>query len=329
MRILTLLHPQYDISFSGAREVQPSSNDLLSIRVDLHLDTPADSCRLTLRPGKWIGDIKKKEPITVSLGYDEDLQEVFTGWLDTVEHGIRQTRTNFLGGSIKLLNFRVDEIYTDQTAGGIVRDLASKADLSVDNIQDGLDLPSYYVDKTHNAYDHIKELAERCAFDVYTTPSGRLAFKKYEPESTHPLEYGKNIISIDAVFRESAYQSVKAFGESPSSRKGDDTTSWLTKDEVSGEVGSGNQLEIVDPAIRDTDTAQKVAQARLKVLSLSKFFKIVVVGSPKIRLGDAVEVKNMPDIYLNGKLKVVRVEHILNKTEGFTTHIECAGEIVG
>jgi phage protein D len=323
-----LLHPQYDISFSGAREVQPSSNDLLSLRVDLHLDTPADSCRLTLRPGKWIGDIKKRDPITVSLGYEEDLLAVFTGWLDTVEHGIRQTRTNFLGGSIKLLNFRVNEIYTDQTAGGIVKDLAAKAGLGVGEIQDGLDLPSYYVDNTHNAYDHIRELAERCAFDVYTTPYGGLTFKKYEPAETHPLEYGKNIISIDAVFRESAYQSVKAYGESPSSRKGDDTTNWLTKDDISGEVGSGNQLEIVDPAVRDTDTAEKVAQARLKVLSLSKFFKIVVVGSHKIKLGDAVEVKNMPDIYLNGKLKVMRVEHILNKSEGFTTHIECAGEVV-
>ncbi len=320
-----MLHPNYSINM-GSREITPASNDLLSLTIDMHLDTPADSCRATLRPAKWTTDLKREDPVTVSLGYENDLQAVFAGSLDSLERGVSQIRTHSLGGCLKLLDLRVNEIYTDQTAGDIVNDLAGKAGLDVDEVQDGLDLPSYYVDNSHNAYDHVRGLAERCAFDVYVTPDGKLVFKEYEPAETHPLEYGKDIISIEAVFREPTYQSVKAYGESPSSMKGDDTSHWLTKDDVSGEAGSGNQLEIVDPAIRDTDTAEKVAQARLKVLSLSKFFKLVVVGSPKVRLGDAVEVKNMPDDTLNGKLKVMRVEHILNKTEGFTTHIECGGE---
>lgn len=319
-----LLHPNYSIKM-GSRKITSASNDLLSLTIDLHLDTPADSCRTTLRPAKWTDDLKREDPVTVSLGYEDDLHDVFAGSLDSMERGISKIRTHSLGGSLKLLNLRVNEIYTDQTAGDIVQDLADKAGLDVDEVQDGLDLPSYYVDNSFNAYDHIKALAERCAFDVYVTPDGKLDFKAYEPTETHPLEYGKNIISIDAVFRKPAYQSVKAYGESPSSMKGDDTSQWLTKDEVSGESGSGNQLEIVDPAIRDTDTAKKVAEARLKVLSVSKFFKLVVVGAPKIRLGDAVEVKNMPEDTLNGEFKVTRVEHTLNKGQGFTTQVECGG----
>lgn len=319
-----MLHPGYSIKM-GSRTIEPSSNDLLSLTVDLHLATPADSCRMLLRPGKWTSNLERENPVTISLGYEDDLQPVFAGSLDSIERGLSSIRTFALGGCLKLLDLRVNEIYTDQTAGDVVKDLAGKAGLDVGDVQDGLDLPSYYVDNSYNAYDHVRELAERCAFDVYVTPDGKLVFKEYKPAETHPLEYAKNIISIEAAFEKPTYTSVKAYGESPASRKGDDTSHWLTKDDVSGEVGSGNQLEIVDPAIRDTDTAEKVAKARLKVLSLSKFFKLVVVGSPKIRLGDAVEVKKMPDDALNGELKVMRVEHVLNKSEGFTTRIECVG----
>lgn len=320
-----MLHPSYSINM-GSREIEPSSNDLVSLTIDLQLDTPADSCRALLRPAKWNTDLKREDAVTVSLGYEDDLKPVFAGSLDSVERSISQVRTFSLGGSLKLLDLRVNEIYTDQKVGDIVKDLASKAGLDVDEVQDGLDLPSYYVDNSHNAYDHIRELAERCAFDVYMTPDGKLVFKEYKPGDPYILEYGKNIISLEAFFQEPTYESVKAYGESPSSMKGSDTSHWLTKDDISGEAGSGNQLEIVDSAIRDTDTAEKVAQARLKVLALSKFFELKVVGSPEVRLGDAVEVKGMSDDELNGKFKVMRVEHMLNKKEGFTSSIECGGE---
>lgn len=309
----------------GSGKVEPSSNDLMRLSLNLHLDTPADSCKIVLRSADWTSDLAAGDPVSVSLGYEDDLEAVFAGNLHSIERGLSEVRTFTLSPALKLLDLRVDEIYTDQTAGDIVNDLVDKAGLDADDVQDGLDLPSYYVDRSKNAYDHIRELAERCAFDVYITPEGKLDFREYDPPETHTLEYGKDIISIAASFKEPLYQSVKAYGESPSSSKGSDTGHWLTKDDISGEAGSGNQLEIVDPAIRDKDTADKVAKARLKMLSFSKFLKIIAPGSPEIKLGDAVEVKSMPDDSLNGEFKVMRVEHILNKIEGFTTHIECGG----
>ncbi len=319
-----MLHPNYTINV-GPRKVEPSSNDLIRLTVDLHLDTPADSCRALLRLAPWTSDLQRKDPVTVALGYEDDSEPVFAGSLDSIERTLNKMRTFSLGGALKLLDLRVNEIYTDQNAGDIANDLAEKAGLDVEEVQDGIDLPKYYVDTSRNAYDHIRELAERCAYDVFITAENKLCFKEYDPGDTHPFEYAKNIISIEAMFRESVYGSVKAFGESPSSKKGSDTSHWLTKDDVTGEAGSGTQLEIVDSSIRDTDTAEKVAEAKLKALSFSKFFKLTVVGSPKVKLGDAVEVKSMPDDSLNGEFKVMRVEHVLSKNDGFTTRIECGG----
>ena len=319
-----LLHPNYSINI-GSKKIEPSSNDLIRLTIDLHLDTPADSCRASLRPGKWTADLKRDDSVTVALGYESDSEPVFAGSLDSIERTLSNVRTFSLSGALKLLDLRVNEIYADQNAGDIVKDLAKKAGLDVDEIQVGIDLPKYYVGTSRNAYDHIRELAERCAYDVFVTPDNKLAFKEYKPKVTHLFEYAKHIISIEAVFREPTYGSVKAYGESPSSKKGSDTSHWLTKDDVTNEVGSGNQLEIIDSSIRDTDTAEKVAKAKLKALSFSKFFKLTVVGSPKVKLGDAVKVKSMPAESLNGEFKVMRVEHILSKDEGFITHIECAG----
>ncbi len=322
---MPFLHPNYEVKIQGETKAEPSSNVLLQLIVDLHLDTPADSARLLLRPADWTGDLERDDPVTISLGYEDDLKPVFSGSVVSSERNLSSVRLYLLGGALKLLDLRVNEIYSDQDAGDIVSDLASKAGLQVDDVESGISFPNYFVDNSRNAYDHIKELAERCAFDVYLTPENALVFKKYDPENTHTLEYGKNIISIEGSFEESPYDSVKAYGESPSSTKGSDTANWLTTDDVTGEAGSGNQLEIFDPAIRDTDTAEKVAQAKLKALSYAKFFNLKVVGSPEIRLGDGVEIKSMPDDLLNGKFKVTRVEHILSKNAGFTTKVECEG----
>lgn len=320
-----MLRPSYSIDIESETIEPSSADDLISVKISLDLAVPANSCEAVFRPAKWTSKLKRDSPVTVQLGYEDNLKTVFSGTVDSYERNLHEVRTFSLSQVLRLLDSRVNSIYTSQTAGGIVNDLASKASVDVEDAEDGLDFPVYYVDDSKNSYDHIQELADRCGFDVYMNEEGKLVFHDYNPQDKHPFEYGKDIVSIEADFREPVIESVKAYGESPSSKKGSDTSHWLTKDEVSGEEGSGSQLELVDSAIRDKDTAEKVAKATLKKLSFAKFFSVIVVGSPQVRLGDAVIVKSMPEDVLNGEFKVMSIEHRLSKSEGFTTRIDCGG----
>jgi hypothetical protein len=48
---------------------------------------------------------------------------------------------------------------------------------------------------------------------------------------------------------------------------------------------------------------------------------IKVVGEPKAKLGDSIEIAKMPISSLNGTFKITGVEHYLSRNKGFYTTI--------
>lgn len=323
-----LLIPSYSIKVSG-REVKTSTLDLESLSVDLNLDTPTDCCRLTVEALDWTPDIESGDPIQVDLGYEDALTTVFAGHVESIERSFTEVKIFALSPMIRLLNKRVNQPFLKMSIEQIVKNLAQDSGLDAETDSSGIDLDAYYVDRSRNAYEVIKELAEVCGFDVYMTPESKLVFKKYNPKEKHTFEYKKDIISIEAESAEPAIGSVTVYGESPSSQKGSDSVSWISKDDVSGsaqgENGGGGTLEMVDSSLRDQDSANKAAQARLKMLSDSRFFAFTVVGSPLVKLGDAVVLKGFKEDVFNGEFKVTHIEHHFSTEEGFTTLIECEG----
>jgi len=179
----------------------------------------------------------------------------------------------------------------------------------------------YVVDDSKNAYEHIRDLAEKCGFDVYMTTENKLVFKKYERRELHVLEYGKDIVQADLTEEKPRVSGVVVQGESPSSFEGADTSHWLTKRQVKGVAGSGAHLLIQDPTVRDKDTAEKVATAWLDALTRTLYGIVKAVGKAEVKLGDTIELKEMRNSKMNGVFQVRSVEHFLSKNEGFTTII--------
>jgi len=316
------MRPSYQVDIGSEKFGPENGSDIISIKVIRNIGLPTDSCEVFLVGGKDY-PFERDNQARIRLGYDEELEQLFSGFVDNIEHGIATVRVTALGLAINLLRLRLDRVYLNQTAGKITADLAQEADINVGKASDGISLPVYVVDYANNAFEHILRLAERCSFDVYVTDDEELIFQKPSGGKKHTLEYGKEIIKVEEADFSPLFISARVYGESPASVKGSDTSHWLTKQEVKGEAGSGAVLSLHDPVVRDTQTAETVAQARLDRLEYTFAAVVETVGKPEIKLGDTVTLENMPSSAFQGDLEVRGVEHYLSKSKGFTTRIQC------
>lgn len=320
--MISMMRPNYVVSIGSETFSPEAGDDVIGVRVIRSMGVPVDSCEVLLVGGKDYA-FKKDDQVKVQLGYDQNLMPVFSGFVDNIEHEISKVRLTGLSLAVGLLRLRLDRVYLNQTAGKIVRNLAQEVNLKVKEASDGINLPSYVVDDTANAYEHILKLAERCNFDVYITEDEQLVFKEWNGGKNYSLEYGKDIIRVEGLDLSSLYLSTSIYGESPASLRGSETFHWLTKQEVKGEAGSGPVLTIHDPAIRDRQTAESVAKARLDKLQYTFALVVETTGKPEIKLGDAVEIKGVPNSDVNGEFQVRSIEHYLSKIKGFTSRINC------
>jgi len=316
------MRPNYLVNIGSETFSPEKPRDVISIGVIRSIGLPTDCCEVFL-VGEKAYSFKKDDNIKVQLGYDEKLLPVFGGLVDNIEHGLSTVRLTALGPTVGLLRLRLNRVFLNQSAGKIVRNLAQEANLIVKEASDGINLPTYVVDDVANAYEHILRLAERCNFDVYTTDDEKLVFKEWNGGKKHSLEYGKEIIQVEGLDLSPLYVGAKIYGESPASFKGSDTFHWLTKQEVKGEAGSGSALFLRDAAIKDKDTAETVAKAKLKELKYTFAVVVETVGKPEIKLGDTVTFVGMPNSSIKGELEVKGIEHYLSKVKGFTTRINC------
>jgi prophage tail gpP-like protein len=316
-----MLKPAYKIQIGPETFEPAATSEVISVRVSLDMDTPADSFEIEFGVSNRSSRIHEGDDASIQLGYEGHLVDVFKGAVDSVEPGISGIRVTGLNFMSKLLELRVNQVYENQTAGGIVSDLANKAGIRTEEILDGISFPMYVVDDGKNAYEHIRDLAEKCGFDVYMSSENKLVFKKYERREPHVLEYGKDIVQADLNEEKPLVAGVVVQGESPSSFKGADTSHWLTKRQVEGVSGSGAHLLIQDPTVKDKDTAEKVATAWLDALTRTLSGIVKAIGKAEVKLGDTVELKGMRNSKMNGEFQVRSVEQFLSKTEGFTTLI--------
>lgn len=316
------MRPNYLVNIGSEKFSLENGSNVINIKVIRSIGLPTDSCEVFL-VGRKDYSFKRDDQVKVQLGYDEELVPVFSGFVDNIEHGISKVRLTALGPTVSLLRLRLDRVFLNQTAGEIVGNLAQEVNLKVKEASDGIRLPMYVVDYAANAFEHILRLAERCNFDAYITDDEQLVFKEWNGGEKHSLEYGKEIIRVEELDFSPLYVGAKIYGESPASVKGFDTSHWLTKQEVRGEAGSGVVLSIHDPAIKDKETAENVAKAKLNKLEYTFAAVVETVGKPEIKLGDTIDLEGMPSSTIEGELEVRGIEHYLSKIKGFTTRINC------
>ncbi len=191
-------------------------------------------------------------------------------------------------------------------------------------MEDGVHFLAYVADNGRNAYQHIRALALKSGFDVYTTPDGKLVFRPFTGSiTTHVLEYGQHLVRLAVSAAPQAAGEVQLFGESPADAEGDEAFAWLTKSFTPGAAGSGAPLLLVqDPSLRTQTAAGAAARAEAKRQQQRALTgHLRALGRPQVKLGDAIRLSGAPDDRMNADFQVRRVRHTLTKKGGFTTEI--------
>ncbi len=312
--------------------------------VERDMAVAADALELDLmdRSGIRLGDA-----VTVALGHDDELKTAFTGEVAEIRPALRGVRVRALGKMDALLNLRVAAVYEGRSAGSIVRDLIGQAGLSAGTVDDGPTLPRYALDRRLSAYRHLRLLAERLGYELYTDRDGKVMFHGLGDaaglDAAGPLgaaagavapalggasegyAFGKHLIAASARHRTSGPTKIEVGGESPMSSQGDTTSYWLTRsdDDNHGESGDGDRVELIlDPAARTKDLADRYAAGYLNARKrLARQVRATVLGRPGLDLGDWVTLSGVPDALVNGSGYVQALRHRFGGEAGFLTDV--------
>jgi phage protein D len=247
------------------------------------------------------------------------------GTVAIIEPGLTATRVIGYSAAALLLRSRVEQTYESKAAGAIVRDLAQQAGVDVATAQEGISFPAYVVDGARSVYHHMRDLAELCGFDLYIDAEGSLVFEKFTGgKAVHVMEFAKHILGLEGLRTPPVAGLVEAWGESPTGSQGDDAWAWLTADfrGSRGTAGSGARLLLERPVLRTSAASATAAQAALTDIKRRTLRGLLrTVGRPQVKLGDAIQLRAMPDDSLNKSFQVRSVVHRIAKASGFTTTI--------
>jgi phage protein D len=325
-----MLQPAYKLTI-GRKIIdttdEPQASTVVDLTVRLDIDTPADSFALVLGN---VGGLKpdREDEAKIELGYADNggLTQVMVGTVVTIEPNLTTTRVVGYSGAAALLRTFVEQTYETKTAGAIVRDLAEKAGLDVATADDGITFPAYVIDGRRSVYNHIQDLATLGGLDLYVNADGELVFEKFVGgKAVHVFEHAKHIVALDVMRTPPLAGRVEAWGESPTGSQGDEAWPWLTKDFSSskGTAGTGNPVFLLErPALRTTNAARTAAEAALTTIQRRTLRgRLLTIGRPEVKLGDAIQLRGMPDDSLNQNFQVRSVTHRITKLGGFTTTV--------
>lgn len=307
--------------------VEPQASTVVDLMVRLDMDTPAD--QFTLLMGQ-VGRFKPEQEstVTIALGYDEDdeLTQVMTGAIKTLTPDLTTRRVIGHSAAAALLHTFVNKTFENKSAGAMVRELAEEAEVETATVQEGIVFPAYVIDGRRSVYHHLRELAELCGFDLYIDSEGKLMFEKFQGGKTvHVFEYTKHIVGLETLQTPPRAGRVESFGESRAGNAGDEAWAWLTKDfsSAKGTTGSGDPLFLLErSALRTREGARTAAQAAMTAIQRQTLRgKMLTIGRPQVKLGDALTLRGMPDDSLNKNFQVRSVTHRITKAGGFMTEV--------
>ncbi|MEO1261100.1 MAG: hypothetical protein AAFZ15_20025 [Bacteroidota bacterium] len=294
---------------------------LLALHCSTALNIPVNECRITMTYPKGV-KAKPGETVEVKLGYENNLELVFTGEIAAADWQTDRVTIYAESAFRRLVIGRLNSFFEKSKAGDIVSAACGELDVPKGKVDNGLDFPAYALGDRQSAYSHLSSLAKRSGFDLFADEKDKLVFSKNYATKSHDFQFGVNILSITSDAPDVGVEGVEVYGESPSSLgEGPTASSWLTKKEVKGTAGSTNGMvhRICDPAARSLESSTQIAQAFLENLAAKKQGVLKTLGAPKVKLGHTAKVSKMPADDLNGSYKITGLEHRIAWGKGWVT----------
>lgn len=316
--------------------------------IERDMDIPADSMELLLMERS---NINLNDDVSISLGYDGEQETVFSGNVIALQPAIVGVKVRALGNMNALLNLRTSATYENQTAGNIANDLISQAGLTAGNVDAGPSLARFNVDKRLSAFKHLKNLANRLGYELYTDRDGNILFHALGPASGLDAVggaagsvaaglgaaggtgyvFGQHLIGAGANQQSAAWSKIEVGGESPMSGQGDTTAHWLTINDADyrGTAGDGApNLLVHDPLARTKDLADRFAAGKLALAKREAHqVSIMVMGQPQLDLGENISSSNVPDELINGSGYIRAIRHLFGEEVGFITNLRISLDV--
>ena len=314
------LKPTYRLEIDGEIFEPSSSSEILKIEVSKYLGNRAGTFSIQMAKSPRAESIRLEETVVIHLGYNDDLQKVFTGRITRIEPEIESITFSGYDAAIKLIKLYVDRFYENQNAGGIVRELAEKAGVDIEEVEDGIFFPFYAVYRGKNAYTHIEDLALKCGFYFYINEDNKLFFGRRR-ENLHQLRYGEEIINFEVYKIAPVYKGVILVKESPASIRGRETSHWISSQPYKAIKGEEKYYLVYDPTIKEREAADRAAESILNFLTKNLRGRLSVIGNSKIKPAHQIEIRDVPYEEINGRSQVLSVRHVFNSLTGFTTNI--------
>lgn len=338
-----MLSPTFDLSIGGfASSSENPVGGPVRITVARDLDVPADALEVLLTTR---AEIDLDEDVTLALGHDGEDERVFTGKVARIRPNLTCVHVLALGQMNALLNLRAQGTYEDQSPGAIARDLIGQAGLTGGTVDDGPTLPRFAIDHGSSAFAHLKGLADRLGFELYTNRHGDVMFHALGDAAGldaggvsgaaadgasdllggggEQFQFGQHLIAAEATRRPTAWERIDVGGESPASSLGEQAAHWLTvKDQdFGGSSGSGERMvTLLDPAARTKDLADRFAAGRKAVVDrVAHQVRFQVLGRPQTDLGDTLSVGEAVNELLNGTGYVRAIHHRFGPDLGYLT----------
>jgi hypothetical protein len=299
---------------------------------------------------------------------------VYTGYVTRVAVHLQETVLECRSNLYKLTSKRKKIAYsTMMTLDEIINKLAiEQGGLELGDIgiaqSDINKQPGFAISDNKSLLDYIKTFAQRASLFVFMDVSDKFnaaewstgnlqartsdedrewigARDKTETSFSnfykHELEFGKDIIGCDFEISEGRYSAVKVIGFKSF---GDDPVDTIEPPDVEFTPTDGGDPELPVKTFKIShitrEDAEKVAENLYYSLNRNLIGKVVVLGSPQIRLGDGVQIAgSINDVSpyqsldfgsgtggeegLESKVfQVNKINHRFNNKEGFITRLE-------
>lgn len=345
---MATLRPRFAFSAGSLRSDsdQPASAPVRFV-VERDIDVAIDALRVWLGTS---GGVAAGDAVTLDLGDDDGIERVFTGTVAELRPALGGCGLLCLGTMLALVELRVAASYQSQSAGDVARDLVGQAGLQAGQIDDGLTLPRYAIERRVGAHAQLRRLADRLGFSLFTDRQGQVHFRGLGAAASlgsgglggalagaagtlgaggggSALAYGKHLLAAEGALRPAPGRTIVVGGESPMSGQGEDKSFWLTATDTDYEdsAGSGDELLVIDPTARTKDMAGRLAAGFAAALDRrAATLKVSVLGMPKVELGDALGASDAPESGLNASGTVTALRHRFSAREGFVSDIVLA-----
>ena len=319
--------------------------------VERSLDVPVDGLRVLLAES---GGVAAGDAVELELGDDDGLERVFTGTVAEVRPRLGGCQLLCVGTLLALAELRVASFYQDQSAGDIVKDLIGQASLQQGQIEDGITLPRYAVERRLGALAQVRRLAERLGYSVFSDREGKVHFRGLGAAASlgagglggiagaaagaagaaagalglggsgGGLTFGVHLLAARGAAQPAFARKVTVGGESPMSGQGEDKSFWLTaKDtDYQDSAGSGDEWLITDGAARTKDMALRFAEGYAAAFARrARAVRVSVLGMPTVELGDSLSTSEAPEAGLNASGTVTALRHRFGERDGFVTDL--------